>query len=937
MRRNFFQVFLYRAFLLQTFKLYKIFLIGLLVITSNSLLAVDKVIDGGAGSDSLNINYSGLSSFRDFTTRQLVDTEPTDGIYSGTYTFADTDNNTITFTNIAADGLTILDIPLYRADHLTRSFSCGWYPYMGYATTLWRSTGVLISQDLSTVVMHETKYNSDFLDCAYFKAGFVDWGDEVIVPNNPTGPLTIYGGTQNDWIVATSNNDIIYAESGDDRVMGGDGSDTIYLDAGDDAAYVEVADLTEDAVIDGGDDTDILSFYAQYQYSSAIGYGVDTAVTIDMTSLGNAINFENLEGTKQDDTLTGDTQANSIYGAGGSDTIYGGAGNDTLTGDVMWTQQVESEGNGGNPGNDILYGQAGDDILIGNSGNDTLDGGAGTDTLTGGNGTDTFVIRAGNGGDTITDFADGTDLVGMDGFMFNDLIISQSGSDTLIKKDGVIVTTLSNITSSDINYQDLVSTSTESKTVTGANGNDTLLGGSGNDTITTGAGNDVVYAYGGNDTITVNGAGNKTIDGGTGSDSLNIKYSGLSSFRDFTTRQLLDAEPNDGIYSGTYTFADTDNNTITFTNIAADGLTILDIPLYRADHLTRSFSCGWYPYMGYATTLWRSTGVLISQDLSTVVMHETKYNSDFLDCAYFKAGFVDWGDEVIVPNNPTGPLTIYGGTQNDWIVATSNNDIIYAESGDDRVMGGDGSDTIYLDAGDDAAYVEVADLTEDAVIDGGDDTDILSFYAQYQYSSAIGYGVDTAVTIDMTSLGNAINFENLEGTKQDDTLTGDTQANSIYGAGGSDTIYGGAGNDTLTGDVMWTQQVESEGNGGNPGNDILYGQAGDDILIGNSGNDTLDGGAGTDTLTGGNGIDYFVIRTTDGGSSISDADVITDFTDGTDRIGMSGLNYSELKIEQGTGSHLSHVVVKKRSSGEFLTIIQNISLSSVDDNDFSAI
>ena len=510
MRRNFFQVFLYRAFLLQTFKLYKIFLIGLLVITSNSLLAVDKVIDGGAGSDSLNINYSGLSSFRDFTTRQLVDTEPTDGIYSGTYTFADTDNNTITFTNIAADGLTILDIPLYRADHLTRSFSCGWYPYMGYATTLWRSTGVLISQDLSTVVMHETKYNSDFLDCAYFKAGFVDWGDEVIVPNNPTGPLTIYGGTQNDWIVATSNNDIIYAESGDDRVMGGDGSDTIYLDAGDDAAYVEVADLTEDAVIDGGDDTDILSFYAQYQYSSAIGYGVDTAVTIDMTSLGNAINFENLEGTKQDDTLTGDTQANSIYGAGGSDTIYGGAGNDTLTGDVMWTQQVESEGNGGNPGNDILYGQAGDDILIGNSGNDTLDGGAGTDTLTGGNGTDTFVIRAGNGGDTITDFADGTDLVGMDGFMFNDLIISQSGSDTLIKKDGVIVTTLSNITSSDINYQDLVSTSTESKTVTGANGNDTLLGGSGNDTITTGAGNDVVYAYGGNDTITVNGAGNKT-------------------------------------------------------------------------------------------------------------------------------------------------------------------------------------------------------------------------------------------------------------------------------------------------------------------------------------------------------------------------------------------------------------------------------------------
>ena len=52
---------------------------------------------------------------------------------------------------------------------------------------------------------------------------------------------------------------------------------------------------------------------------------------------------------------------------------------------------------------------------------------------------------------------------------------------------------------------------------------------------------------------------------------------------------------------------------------------------------------------------------------------------------------------------------------------------------------------------------------------------------------------------------------------------------------------------------------------------------------------------------------------------------------------MSGLNYSDLTIEQGTDSYSSHVVVKKTSSGEFLTIIQNISLSGVDDNDFSAI
>ena len=93
------------------------------------------------------------------------------------------------------------------------------------------------------------------------------------------------------------------------------------------------------------------------------------------------------------------------------------------------------------------------------------------------------------------------------------------------------------------------------------------------------------------------------------------------------------------------------------------------------------------------------------------------------------------------------------------------------------------------------------------------------------------------------------------------------------------------------------------------GNDTLNGNAGDDVLVASGGNDTLDGGAGADTLTGGAGIDYFIIRSGDGGSSITDADTITDFTNDTDIIGMSGLNFSDLTREQGTGSYISHVVV----------------------------
>jgi Ca2+-binding RTX toxin-like protein len=158
----------------------------------------------------------------------------------------------------------------------------------------------------------------------------------------------------------------------------------------------------------------------------------------------------------------------------------------------------------------------------------------------------------------------------------------------------------------------------------------------------------------------------------------------------------------------------------------------------------------------------------------------------------------------------------------------------------------------------------------------------------------------------------------------------------LNGGAGNDTLYGDWATDDTSGTTYGLRYYDVS-NSSYWGDDILNGGDGDDILIGNGGDDTLDGGAGADTLTGGAGIDTFVTRSDDGGSSISDADTITDFTDRTDIIGMSGLNYNELTIEQGTGSYSSHVVIKKTSTGEFLTVIQNVSLSSVDDNDFSAI
>ena len=81
-----------------------------------------------------------------------------------------------------------------------------------------------------------------------------------------------------------------------------------------------------------------------------------------------------------------------------------------------------------------------------------------------------------------------------------------------------------------------------------------------------------------------------------------------------------------------------------------------------------------------------------------------------------------------------------------------------------------------------------------------------------------------------------------------------------------------------------------------------------------------------------------VLNTRDGrviGNAVV-ADIVYDFGSG-DKIGMDGLERNQLTVEQGTGDYANHVIVKKTDTGEFLVIIQNTSLSSISNADFSAI
>jgi len=73
---------------------------------------------------------------------------------------------------------------------------------------------------------------------------------------------------------------------------------------------------------------------------------------------------------------------------------------------------------------------------------------------------------------------------------------------------------------------------------------------------------------------------------------------------------------------------------------------------------------------------------------------------------------------------------------------------------------------------------------------------------------------------------------------------------------------------------------------GNRASNVLIGGAGDDILTGNE---------GADTLIGGLGNDKFVFNPGDGGISLNTADIIVDFSSGSDEIHFPGLEESSAR------------------------------------------
>ena len=109
--------------------------------------------------------------------------------------------------------------------------------------------------------------------------------------------VDLFGGTGNDHFVGGNGDDFLGGGYGTNVLDGGGGRDYMTY-------YSANAGVTVSLAITGPQDT--------------IGAGVDTLISI-----------ENLYGSGFDDTLTGDAGDNVFFGISGNDTIDGGAGDDT--------------------------------------------------------------------------------------------------------------------------------------------------------------------------------------------------------------------------------------------------------------------------------------------------------------------------------------------------------------------------------------------------------------------------------------------------------------------------------------------------------------------------------------------------------------------------------------------------------------------------------
>ncbi|CUV65016.1 putative Serralysin [Sulfurovum sp. enrichment culture clone C5] len=586
------------------------------------------------------------------------------------------------------------------------------------------------------------------------------------------------GGEVNDTLTGNQVDNILEGRGGDDTIDGGAGNDTM----------------------DGGDGNDT----ASYQ-SSTLGVVVDLSKTTVQDTIGAGTdmltNIENLTGSKYNDILIGNSENNILNGGAGIDTI---SYKNSTTGVTVNLATITAQNTVG-AGTDTL---ANFENLIGSDYNDTLTGNSSNNVLEGGLGND--IINGGTGIDTVT-YENSTVGVSVNLTLTSAQTIQGTEKDT--------ITGVENLIGSD--HDDILIGNSSANTINGNGGNDTLDGGAGNDILNGGDGVDTLSYATATAAIKVNlSTASAQATGGSGTDTVsNFENLIGSKYNDTLTgnnnNNTIDGGVGNDIIEGGL-----ENDTLiggvgvdTISYATSSQAISIDLSIEDAQD---TIGAGMDTITGFENlTGSNNDDTLKGNALNNIILaglgndilngglgNDTLDGGVGIDTASYEYSNVG----VTVNLALTSAQTIQG-TEKDTIKNIENltgsdyNDILKGSTLSNTINGLDGNDTIIAGTG----------KTND-IFDGGDGIDTIS----YEQATSL-------VTIDLSNISSQVttgsgsdtitNFENLTGSKYNDTLNGDSNSNIILGGAGNDTINGNGGNDTLDGgagnDIFIFDQVLS--------------------------------------------------------------------------------------------------------------------------------